>query len=213
MEEQPIINTNEGNSMEVKSEEEFTLPLKVIYDLGYEVTLYSTAEGSTARAVTHIYSLEMSNTLWDLNEDADSNEREFPIPSIEDVNPTNELFEKLCSWMEYHRLHQEEHVKFKNETCEKIGDWDRKFLDEIGTDHDLLFSLLLLANYLNVKDLLLLCCKHIARQVINLSEDEVNAHFSISKDKVNESNHIDDDGETKPMEIDSVHSNNNNNNE
>lgn len=136
--------------------------------------------------------------------------KEFSIPAVEDVNPTTELFEKLCAWMDYHRLHQEEHVKFKNETCEKIGEWDRKFLDEIGTDHDLLFSLLLLANYLDIKDMLLLCCKHIARQVINLSEDEVNAHFGI-KSKSDGKNV--DDGSPQPMDIDEGSPNNNNNNE
>lgn len=83
----------------------------------------------------------------------------------------------MCKWLDYHRLHQEEHIDYQNETCEKIGKWDSTFLDE--EDHDTLFSLLLLSNYLEIKDLLGLCCKYIARQIIGKTVEEVEEIFKI----------------------------------
>lgn len=171
-----------------------------VTDLEHEIILYS--QDAPARATTHVRSIELSASLTRMFDAAQESVMRdgLPIPAIHDVHPSNELFSLLCEWLDYHRLHPEEHVDFKNESCEKAGNWDEEFLKRIGTNHEVLFSLLLLANFLEVPELLQLCCKYIARNIIHRSAEEVRKYFNIPAD-FNPPPSDDEEEVAQPMEV------------
>lgn len=181
-------------NMDISDEEneEVEPELQQVTDLGDKIILKSTASG--VEVTTHTHSIDLSEILTNQYLESRPNvplESLSPeelvesstlyVPAIPDVEPTYKVFELFARWMDYHRINQDEHFKYRKESCEKIGDWDQKFLEEIGVDHDTLFSLLLLSNFLGCKHLLQLCCKHIAKQIIELDVDEVKKHFGIKE--------------------------------
>ncbi|KAF9789901.1 S-phase kinase-associated protein 1A-like protein [Thelephora terrestris] len=60
-----------------------------------------------------------------------------------------------------------------------IGEWDRKF---ITVDHEMLFEIILAANYLDIKPLLDVGCKTIGNMVKGKSPEEVRKLFDIVND-------------------------------
>lgn len=168
------------------------LDLPLLSDLGTDTICLKSNIDPTISSVVHVESLDLSSTLAACYEDSRvpnpktlspeqlAEYNVIRLPEVEEVIHTQRLFDLFAKWLDYHRLHQEEHLKFKNESCEKIGDWDKQFLDEIGEDHDTLFSMLLLANHIDCKYLLNLCCKHIARQIIDKDPEEIKKHFQLN---------------------------------
>ncbi|CAE6478614.1 unnamed protein product [Rhizoctonia solani] len=61
----------------------------------------------------------------------------------------------------------------------EIGEWDQQF---IQVDQEMLFELVLAANYLDIPSLLDVGCKTVANQIKGKTPEEVRKHFNIVSD-------------------------------
>ena len=61
-----------------------------------------------------------------------------------------------------------------------IEKWDQEYIEEV--DVHMLFEILLAANYLEIKHLLLLCCKTIAKMIEGSSPEKIRQTFNIKND-------------------------------
>lgn len=62
---------------------------------------------------------------------------------------------------------------------DEFNSWKRDFID---IDQAVLYELIMAANYLNVSELLDLCCKEVARLIKGKSPEEIRAYFHIKND-------------------------------
>ena len=60
-----------------------------------------------------------------------------------------------------------------------VSEWDSKFVD---VDHELLFELILAANYMDIKSLLDLTCAKVASMMKNKTPEEIRKLFNITND-------------------------------
>lgn len=114
----------------------------------------------------------MSKTLKSMMEETHAHDH-IPVPAVDAVTLT-----KVLDWATY-RLKNPYHVPADKEdkyNSENIDEWDKKFID---VDNEMLFSLLLAANYLDMKDLLDLGCKTVANKIKGKTADEVEKHFRV----------------------------------
>ncbi len=60
-----------------------------------------------------------------------------------------------------------------------LNGWKRHFID---VDQAVLYELIMAANYLNVAELLELCCKEVARLIKGRAPEEIRSYFHIKND-------------------------------
>ncbi|PQQ00804.1 SKP1-like protein 1B [Prunus yedoensis var. nudiflora] len=81
---------------------------------------------------------------------------------------------------EYSKKHHEEEAAANGENIEEIlKNWDAKFMK---VDQSILFSLILAANYLNIKSLLDLTCQVAADMIKGKTPEEIRKTFNIMND-------------------------------
>ncbi|GFN97830.1 E3 ubiquitin ligase complex scf subunit sconc [Plakobranchus ocellatus] len=104
-----------------------------------------------------------------------------PIPV---ANVKASVLKKVIEWCEYHRDDDfpasdddddENRVKRMDDICA----WDAEFLN---VEQNLLFEIILAANYLNIKGLLDASCKTVANQIKGKSPEEIRKTFKIKDD-------------------------------
>ncbi|OAA66012.1 sulfur metabolism regulator [Niveomyces insectorum RCEF 264] len=107
---------------------------------------------------------------------------------IEDVGPVplpnvNEaVLRKVIEYCEHHRNdpltgHEEETESRKKTT--DIEEWDQKFMQ---VDQEMLFEIILAANYMDIKSLLDVGCKTVANMIKGKSPEEIRKTFNITND-------------------------------
>jgi S-phase kinase-associated protein 1 len=106
--------------------------------------------------------------------------------SVQEIPLTNVKGKVLCKVIEFCRYHTENgpmteiEKPLKSPNMEEIvGDWDAKF---IKVDQDLLFELILAANYMDIKDLLDLTCATVASMIKGKSPEDIRKTFNIVND-------------------------------
>lgn len=62
-----------------------------------------------------------------------------------------------------------------------LEEWDIKFIERYPGDEEL-FTLILAVNFLDMKDLMDVCCHRVAREIKDLSTDEIRAKFDMPDD-------------------------------
>ena len=60
-----------------------------------------------------------------------------------------------------------------------VGEWDAEF---VSIDQEMLFELILAANYMDIKSLLDLTCAKVASTIKGKSPEEIRTQFNISSD-------------------------------
>ena len=90
----------------------------------------------------------------------------------------------IAEYLAYHYEHPEEHENFSGITkgFEDMGEWDKQFVTRFS--RDLLTKVTLAANYLNINDLLMLCCKQHAANIKDMTHKEKNAYLGITEQYV-----------------------------
>lgn len=118
----------------------------------------------------------IKNMMEDLN-DEDTGETCDQVP-IHNVRGTI-----LSKVIEYCRFHVEAEKKDENEKAAKSEDdikqWDTEYMK---IDQNVLYELILAANYLNIKNLLDLCCLTVANMIKGKSPEEIRKTFNIKND-------------------------------
>jgi len=141
------------------------------------VTLTSN-EGSTIEVdrVVAERSMLIKNLIEDLGDDAIANSP-IPIPNVNDP-----VLRKVVEWCEHHRNDAAQSADDDNDNRKKttdIDEWDQKFMQ---VDQEMLFEIILAANYLDIKALLDVGCKTVANMIKGKSPDEIRKTFNIQND-------------------------------
>lgn len=123
-------------------------------------------------------SLLIKNMIADLKPDlGEDDDEDFEIPT---PNVRANVLSKILEWCERYKG-----VNFSDEDDEDarksgtIDTWDRNFLK---VDQEMLYEIVLAANYLNIRQLLDTGCKIIAEMIKNKSPEDLRKTFNIVND-------------------------------
>jgi S-phase kinase-associated protein 1 len=119
-------------------------------------------------------SILIKNLLEDLGGD---NNEAIPIPNVNEP-----VMKKVIEWCEHHRkdppASQDDDSDSRKKSTD-IDEWDQKFMQ---VDQEMLFEIILAANYLDIKALLDVGCKTVANMIKGKSPDEIRKTFNIQND-------------------------------
>nr|AEH41550.1 sulphur metabolism negative regulator [Endocarpon pusillum] len=102
-----------------------------------------------------------------------------PIP-IQNINEA--VLRKVIEWCTYHKGDPPATNDDDNDVRKKttdIDEWDQKFMQ---VDQEMLFEIILAANYLDIKALLDVGCKTVANMIKGKSPEEIRKTFNIQND-------------------------------
>lgn len=118
-------------------------------------------------------STTIKELLADLGEDAKSEGFVLPVPNV-----AVGTFKRVTEYCEYHLEHPVEPVSDADKyRTDNISDWDKTFIERASSEMAHLFELTMAANYLDIRTLLELCCKHIANLIKGSTPEEVRQKF------------------------------------
>ncbi|KAL8287060.1 hypothetical protein RQP46_004066 [Phenoliferia psychrophenolica] len=120
-----------------------------------------------------IRSVLIKNMLDDLPE----SDNAIPLPNV-----SANVLRKVLDWCEHHKKDPEPLETDSDDTRKKtteISDWDQKF---IQVDQEMLFEIILAANYLDIKPLLDVGCKTVANMIKGKQPEEIRKLFNIVND-------------------------------
>ncbi|GAA6018420.1 hypothetical protein JCM8202_001373 [Rhodotorula sphaerocarpa] len=135
----------------------------------------STSEGEEFE-VEHdvaVRSVLIKNMLEDVGE----SDQAIPLPNV-----SANVLKKVLEWCDHHRKDPEPLAEDQDDTRRKtteISDWDAKF---IQVDQEMLFEIILAANYLDIKPLLDVGCKTVANMIKGKQPEEIRKLFNIVND-------------------------------
>lgn len=92
------------------------------------------------------------------------------------------MLKKVLEYCEYHKddvapASEDESDRIKRTT--DISEWDQKFL---AVDQEMLFEIILAANYLDIRPLLDIGCKTVANMIKGKTPEEIRRTFNIQND-------------------------------
>ncbi|XP_021756186.1 SKP1-like protein 1B [Chenopodium quinoa] len=116
---------------------------------------------------------KLSQTIKNLIEDIGVSNDPIPLPNV-----SSTILSKI---IEYCNKHVEEENKAESETPnnDDLKQWDADFLK---VDQNILFDLILAANYMEIKSLLDLTCQCVADMIKGKSPKQIRKHFNIKND-------------------------------
>ncbi|KAK3077456.1 hypothetical protein LTS18_010211 [Coniosporium uncinatum] len=120
-------------------------------------------------------SILIKNLLEDLPGAA--NTEPIPIPNVNE-----QVLKKVLEWCEHHKTDPNITTEDDSDSRKKstdIDEWDQKFMQ---VDQEMLFEIILAANYLDIKALLDVGCKTVANMIKGKSPDEIRKTFNIQND-------------------------------
>ncbi|GFP81564.1 skp1-like protein 4 [Phtheirospermum japonicum] len=115
-----------------------------------------------------------SETIKHMIED-DCADNAIPLPNVNS--------NVLAKVIEYCRRHVGKSDVYDTSSQDDLKNFDNDF---VKVDQDMLFDLILAANYLNIKSLLDLTCKTVADMMKEKSPEEIRKHFNILNDYTKE---------------------------
>ncbi|EEA24504.1 hypothetical protein TMatcc_007609 [Talaromyces marneffei ATCC 18224] len=119
---------------------------------------------------------ERSMLIKNLLEDLGESEEPVPIPNVNES-----VLKKVIEWCTHHKNDPQstgEDDDNRRRTTE-IDEWDQKFMQ---VDQEMLFEIILAANYLDIKALLDVGCKTVANMIKGKSPEEIRKTFNIQND-------------------------------
>eukprot|EP01115_Flamella_aegyptia_P003869 TRINITY_DN17300_c0_g1_i2.p1 TRINITY_DN17300_c0_g1~~TRINITY_DN17300_c0_g1_i2.p1 ORF type:complete len:194 (+),score=51.39 TRINITY_DN17300_c0_g1_i2:33-614(+) len=101
----------------------------------------------------------------------------IPVPQVE-----RDILEIVFEYCKYHKSNPND----KPLGASDISEWDQKYCDrrdeDDNPDYDVLFNLVLAANYLDIRPLLEVTCKYIGYKMKTMSVDEIRDMYNIESD-------------------------------
>ncbi|GAA5827357.1 hypothetical protein JCM5353_007555 [Sporobolomyces roseus] len=110
-------------------------------------------------------------------EDVGESDHPIPLPNV-----SASVLKKVLEWCEHHKKDPEplaEDIDDSRRKTTEISDWDSKF---IQVDQEMLFEIILAANYLDIKPLLDVGCKTVANMIKGKQPEEIRKLFNIEND-------------------------------
>ncbi|KAJ9627223.1 hypothetical protein H2203_003685 [Taxawa tesnikishii (nom. ined.)] len=127
----------------------------------------------TERAIAE-RSMLIKNMLEDLG---NPGEEAIPI-----MNVSEPVLRKVLEWCEHHKKDPapttDDDADNRKKTTD-IEEWDQKFMQ---VDQEMLFEIILAANYMDIKALLDVGCKTVANMIKGKSPEEIRKTFNIQND-------------------------------
>ncbi|ERS99942.1 S-phase kinase-associated protein 1 [Sporothrix brasiliensis 5110] len=124
-----------------------------------------------------IRSALLSTMLEDLKSMGVSELGPVPLPNVNEA-----VLRKVIEYCEHHRNDplgtNEEETESRKKTTD-IEEWDQKFMQ---VDQEMLFEIILAANYMDIKALLDVGCKTVANMIKGKSPEEIRKTFNITND-------------------------------
>ncbi|KAI9762334.1 MAG: alpha 1,2 mannosyltransferase [Chaenotheca gracillima] len=122
---------------------------------------------------------ELSVVIRELLDTLKGQETIEPIPIPKTYSAP--VVEKVMEWCTHYK---DERPAMANEEPERkkttdINEWDQKFMQ---VDQEMLFEIILFANYLDIKALLDVGCKTVANMIKGKSPEEIRKTFNIQND-------------------------------
>ncbi|KAJ0116428.1 hypothetical protein N8I77_008228 [Diaporthe amygdali] len=121
-------------------------------------------------------SILLKNLIEDLGLEA-ATTQPVPLPNV-----TQPVLEKIVEWCNHHRNDplptQDDDSESRKKTTE-IDEWDQKYMQ---VDQEMLFEIILAANYMDIKALLDVGCKTVANMIKGKSPEEIRKTFNITND-------------------------------
>ena len=112
------------------------------------------------------------------DEDGDEDEQEIPLPNVK-----SSVLAKVIEFCNYHtdnKPMQEIEKPLKSANMHDVVEpWDANFVD---IEQELLFELILAANYMDIKSLLDLTCAKVASMIKGKTPEEIRKTFNIVND-------------------------------
>lgn len=109
--------------------------------------------------------------------EGDKDENEIPLPNVKGA-----ILKKVVDYLTYHAENPpkdiEKPLKSANMT-EVVSQWDADFVD---VEQELLFELILAANYMDIKPLLDLTCAKVASMIKGKTPEQIRKTFNIKND-------------------------------
>ncbi|KAH8743536.1 negative regulator sulfur controller-3 [Diaporthe sp. PMI_573] len=125
-------------------------------------------------------SILLNNLIDDLGVEA-ATTQPVPLP-----NMTKPVLEKVIEWCKHHcddpLPTQDLKTEFRDMNA-AIDEWDQKYME---IDQEMLFEILLAANYMDIKALLDLGCKTVANMIKGKTPEEIRRTFNITNDFASE---------------------------
>ncbi|KAB5558690.1 Skp1 family, dimerization domain-containing protein [Coniochaeta sp. 2T2.1] len=122
---------------------------------------------------------ERSVLIRNMIEDLGDDQMTQPIPIM---NVNEAVLKKVIEWCEHHRNDPIQPADEEADTRKKttdIEEWDQKFMQ---VDQEMLFEIILAANYMDIKPLLDVGCKTVANMIKGKSPEEIRKTFNITND-------------------------------
>ncbi|CDO73545.1 hypothetical protein BN946_scf185014.g15 [Trametes cinnabarina] len=123
---------------------------------------------------------ERSVLIKNMLEDVGESDQPIPLPNV-----SSSVLKKVLEYCEHHRgepLPTADAEQSQDETRKRttdISEWDQKF---ITVDQEMLFEIILAANYLDIKPLLDVGCKTVANMIKGKTPEEIRKLFNIVND-------------------------------
>jgi S-phase kinase-associated protein 1 len=120
---------------------------------------------------------ELVKTMMGDAEEDEDEEQEIPLPNVKGVT-----LAKVVEFNSHHLdnpLAQIEKPLKSANMAEVVGDWDAKFIE---VDQEVLFELILAANYMDCQPLLDLACAKVASMIKGKAPEEIRTTFNIVND-------------------------------
>jgi len=109
--------------------------------------------------------------------EGDKEEKEIPLPNVK-----SKVLQKVISYLKYHAENPvkeiEKPLKSAN-MSEVVSQWDADFVD---VEQEMLFELILAANYMDIKSLLDLTCAKVASMIKGKTPEQIRKTFNIVND-------------------------------
>jgi len=121
-------------------------------------------------------SMLIKNLLEDMG-DGSTTEEAIPIANVNEA-----VLKKVIEWCTHHRSDPPATTDDDSDSRKKttdIEEWDQKFMQ---VDQEMLFEIILAANYLDIKALLDVGCKTVANMIKGKSPEEIRKTFNIQND-------------------------------
>lgn len=141
-----------------------------------QVTL-SSSEGQELKVDMDVASMSVliKNMIEDCDEQTDV---ALPLPNVKMA-----ILQKVVEWCKYHAAAQSEEIQkpLKSANLQECGvsEWDCGFVD---VEQEMLFEIILAANYLDIKALLDLTCAKVASMIKGKTPEEIRKQFNIMND-------------------------------
>lgn len=122
-------------------------------------------------------SVAMGSELIKTMLDNDKDETRIPLPNVK-----GHVLEKVVAYLDHHAGNPAKEIDRPLRSAnmkEVVEEWDADFVD---VDQEVLFELILAANYMDIKPLLDLTCAKVASMLKGKTPEEIRKKFNIQND-------------------------------